>query len=467
MLTLGVISFTSCKKSFEKINTNPNAAEVATPELLFSGAAVNLGTTRVGGDLYASMILCAQTIASGGNYGWGAADIYDISPYSTGNVWRTYYVSSAANLKKAIKFAQESTPVQTGAIAQSKILLAETMFEATMIFGDVPYTEAWNDEIPYPKFDKQEDVLNGLLALIDEALLEIQDENASKTAITAYDYFYKGDLSKWAAMAKSLKFKILMTMVDKVPTKAAAIQALYDEGGMITSAAQNFTFPFGSTTGNSNLKYELLVKYGGGANVFFFANSLVLDPMKAVDDPRIPAYFDMGSDAEDYFGVGTEAEADESTATISMKLYAPDAPEYILTYQELLFLQAEAVAKGYISGGNALAEELYQKAIKESCALYGVDGTAFAASQTLGTNPLESIHMQQWIDLMDRPLEAFNTWRRSGTKGNEIPSLEIPPGAPAAGLMYRWQYPLDNELLPNINAPKDVIYYYQQQWFDL
>ncbi len=470
ILAFGVLMFTSCKKSFEKINTNPNAAESATPELLFSGASVNLGSTRAGGDLYTSMVLSTQTIASGGNYGWGAADVYDISPYSTGNVWRTYYVSTGANLKKAIMFAEQGNAVKTGAIGQCKILLAETMYETTVIFGDVPFSEAWNDDIPYPKFDAQENVLNGILQLLDEGIVSLQDANAGATAITNYDLFYQGDVSKWIALAKSLKFKVLMTMVDKVPGKAADIAALYQEGGMIESAAGNFTFPFGTSSGNRNPKYEILNQYAGGNNIFFFANKTVIDPMITDNDPRLPNYFDLGGDATDFEGVATEAEASGRTATISMKLYAPNAPEYIMTYQELLFLQAEAAAKGYIPGGTALAQDKYQSAIAEACKLYGVssgDATTFASGKTLSANPLRDIHLQQWIDLMDRPIEAFTTWRRSGTKGNEIPTLQIPQGAPNAGLMYRWQYPLDNELLPNINAPKEVIYYYQQQWFDL
>ncbi len=42
---------------------------------------------------------------------------------------------------------------------------------------------------------------------------------------------------------------------------------------------------------------------------------------------------------------------------------------------------------------------------------------------------LYEIHMQQWIDLMDRPFEEFVQWRRSGTAGNEVPTLQVPEDA--------------------------------------
>lgn len=472
ILAIGISVFaTSCKKAYEKMNVNPNASVTTTPELLFSGAAVNLGTTRTGGDLYTSLALATQTIASGGNAGWGAADIYDISPYSTGNVWRTYYVSTGANLKEAIMFAQQSAIPRNGAIGQCKVLLAETVYEATMLFGDIAYSEAWNREISYPKFDSQEQVLESLINLLDEAIVALDQSNASETSIKYEDFFYNGNVAKWKTLAKSLKFRVLMTMVDRKPALASEIAALYNENAMMTSASDNFTFPFGTSTGNRNPKFEILNQYAGGSNIFFFANKLVVDPMVAVNDPRLPKYFDKPEDATDYVGVVTEFAGDfDVHSVISMTLYKDNAPEYIMTYQELLFLQAEAIAKGYIPGGAALAQDKYQEAIKEACLLYGVsaaDATTFSSGMTLSATPLRDIHMQQWIDLMDRPLEAFNTWRRSGTKGNEIPTLQIPQGAPAAGLMYRWQYPLDNEILPNINAPQSVIYYYEQQWFDL
>ena len=77
-----------------------------------------------------------------------------------------------------------------------------------------------NGTIKYPKFDSQESVLNGVLSLLDEALqlIDLNDANA----IDEYDIYYKGDMNKWMTLAKSLKFRTLMVMVDKDPSKAAA-----------------------------------------------------------------------------------------------------------------------------------------------------------------------------------------------------------------------------------------------------
>jgi len=78
---------------------------------------------------------------------------------------------------------------------------------------------------------------------------------------------------------------------------------------------------------------------------------------------------------------------------------------------------------------------------------------------------LYEIHMQQWIDLMDRPLEAFVQWRRSGTQGNEVPALTVPAEASSKDLIRRWEYSPD-ELSTNPNAPKDSPKIWDAMWFD-
>jgi hypothetical protein len=75
------------------------------------------------------------------------------------------------------------------------------------------------------------------------------------------------------------------------------------------------------------------------------------------------------------------------------------------------------------------------------------------------------IHVQQWIDLMDRSFDAWVQSRRSGDAGSEVPNLQLPDGAPAGGIMRRWPYP-DDELTGNINAPADLPQIYDKLWFD-
>lgn len=78
---------------------------------------------------------------------------------------------------------------------------------------------------------------------------------------------------------------------------------------------------------------------------------------------------------------------------------------------------------------------------------------------------LYQIHLQQWIDLMDRPLKAFVQWHRSGNNGKEVPELSIHPFTSVPGLIRRWPYPAE-ELNTNSNAPQESPELWEPMWFD-
>lgn len=474
-LTCGL--FTSCSDWLD-INHDPNTAEKVDPGYLFNYAAVNWAGTRTGGDFYIPLSMSSQCQVDGGlDYGGWDESVYTISPYSTGNVWKHYYSVGGNNLMLAIKNAEESDPVNHNAIAQCKILLAEHMYEATMLWGDIPFTESWNGTIKYPKFDSQESVLNGVLSLLDEALqvMDLNDANA----IDEYDIYYKGDMNKWMTLAKSLKFRTLMVMVDKDPSKATAIGTMLQAGGMVSSASDNLVFPYSTDPGNQNPKYEL-IELVGGTQILFFASNYMLKPMQERKDPRIPCYFEPGADGV-YRGLGNRepAETDDKdnmlSSVVSSYLFRKDAPELIYSCQEQLLLEAEAYARGLgVAQNLSKANELYKKGVREACAFYGVAendiDTYVTGLPELTTvtpeNALYEIHMQQWIDLMDRPFEEFVQWRRSGTAGNEVPTLQVPEDATSKELIRRWEYSPE-EMTANINAPKESPKIWEKLWFDL
>lgn len=466
-----LFSASSCRKYLD-INKSPNAATSVDPGLLFNYASVGLASTRAGGDAYVSLALAAQTIASGGTFGWGAANVYDISIYSIGNTWRTYYATSGNNYKQAIDIAEAAVPRNNNAAAVSRIMMAECLYEATMLWGDVPASEAWNVNISYPKFDSQRVVLRQVISMLDSSLRQI-DLTATAPKISADDLFYLGNLDRWRRAANGIKLRALFSMVDKDPSVANEIGALVSSAStnLLSGANDNLRFPFFTTTNTENPKYRLLLRYAGGANTFFFANNSVLQPMLAQNDPRIPRYFDRKSAT--YVGVNSEATADDSTATISAYLYRANAPELVFSFHEQKFFMAEAYARGLgVPQDLTQANTHYQDALRAACSFYEADGAAtnaFVSSKNLTTvaNPVNEIHLQQWIDLMDRPIEAFTQWRRSGPAGQEIPTLTIPPGAPNGGLIRRLVYPLAEELAPNPNAPKVVPLIFTPLWFDL
>jgi hypothetical protein len=482
-VTILSLSLQSCKKYLD-INKNPNTATTVDPKLLFSNVAVNYAVARAGGDYWIPFALAGQAVADGFNnptsWSGGAQgeQEYVISTFSTGNTWTTYYISMGTNLKQAISLAESATPKNNNAAAQCKVLLALTFYELTTIYGDVPYTEALNTSITAPHFDSQQTVLKGVVSLLDEAQAQFDAGSALKID-GAYDMFYAGDISKWKRLANSVKLRTLMTMYDADNSVAPTIGTLVAGAGntLISSATDNFQVQFGTAQGKQNPKYALGTLYNGGQN-FFFASKYVTDPMIAAKDPRLPKYFDgAGSGTtKSYVGIAPGSTGDDDiNPRISTSLQSANEPETIFDYQEELFFEAEIYARGIgVAQNLAKANTLYKQAITESCKFYGVDtkvSSDFADNlpNLTSTTATSGIALQHWLDEMDRPLEAFTQWRRSGANGNEIPAFTIPIGAPTNGLFRRYEYPQTNEILLNPNAPKDVnsLKYYTKMWFDL
>jgi len=306
--------------------------------------------------------------------------------------------------------------------AQCKVVLAELMYECSVLYGDVPFKESWKDGIAYPAFDPQKDVFEGAISLLDDAIASFDPAGVLK--ISDYDIYYGGDINKWKKLAATLKLKILMTMVDKDPSKAALIgQIVLNPTSLISVANENWIHKYYTTTNNENPKFKLLEKYGGGTNIFFFANKTVYDPMASKSDPRIARYFDKGPSATTYIPIGTEETADETIATISMNLYKKDAPDVLASYQEVCFLISEAYARGLgVTANLATANTYFANGIEAAMNFYGVPSAEIVtyksskmANLVTASNPIQEIREQQWIDFMERPLDAFTLWRRSGT----------------------------------------------------
>ena len=476
-LTGGSLGLHSCGDWLD-INSNELAATKTEAGYLFNYAAINYSSKRVGGDQWLPIIYAAQVASDADNWFVGD-DMYNISTYATGNGWVTSYSSCGYNLLKAIEFATGEN--DGNSVAQCKILLANTVWESSMLYGDIPYSEAWNIEgTQTPKFDTQKDVFYSVIGLLDEALDGIDESNSKR--IDKYDIYYTGDMAKWRRLGNSLKLKFYMYLANKEDV-GDEIKAIIDGGELMNSSADDFVFPFYTTPGNQNPNYQLTVQYADYYEYCFFANPTVLDPMKALDDPRIPIYFRANADGEyisleasEKGSVVTDKEISEKpslcTEAVFQKnnLLRADYPDVICSYAETMFYVAEAYVRGLgVAKDLAQADAAYRKGIEASCVYNGVaaaTAASFAAGvpslSTLGDDKaLEAIASQQRIEMMMRPLEAWSNQRRTG-----YPALEVPASIRNfyPGIMHRWPYP-EREGSVNDNVPH-VDGVWTKMWFE-
>ncbi len=476
-----VVLGTSCEDYLD-VNEDPNRATSAPPGPVFTGAITQYSTNRVI-DLGPALSTAAQLWSGGGTLGAGVftrPEQYNFSIFTTGNTWRAYYRDIQKDLSLAVIGAQEIG--DPNAEAQCKIFQAFTFYSTTVLWGDVPFSEAINVDFTTieintlnPAFDPQQEVLEGVLNLLDEGIALIDETRP--TVITANDLIYKGDMSKWRKFARSLKFRTLMTMVDADPTKADEIGRMVSEGGMI-EAGDDAIFPFFSDPGNQNPFWGTLNTFAGGANLFYFGGDVMVELMKADNDPRLLAYFEPypgGSDPE-VMGAPAGVQSFPSnpwvltTSGVSgPELVRPDAPDVLFPYSEQAMLEAEAMVRGFASEGLAEADTRLRAGITDAMNNYDIDATAITDYldnsipdlTTLSADDARAIIAEQlWIDCIIRPLEGYTHWRRA-----EIPALPVPEGALTTNFIRRLPYPPD-EINANTSAPSVLPTVDERLWFD-
>ncbi|MGV8091693.1 MAG: SusD/RagB family nutrient-binding outer membrane lipoprotein [Mangrovibacterium sp.] len=469
--------FSSCSDWLD-INHNPNVATDESninPGYLFNYAVTTHSSNRQSGDFYIPLLIAGQGVADGGfnDYGgWWNEATYNISTYSTGNTWVTAYANVGTNLNKAIMFAERTE--NQNAIAQCNIVLAQMFFELTMTFGDVPCSEAlYIEEYKTPKFDPQKDVLEQSLNLLNDAIASI---DPSQEGIGDYDIFYHGNMSKWLSLAKSLKLRILMCMIDKDPSKVSEIGTLVSGGGFIESASDNWIFPFYEASGTQNPNYRINLAYASAPDYYmFFAHNSVLNLMLPYNDPRLPIYFVKGVDGN-YNGVetGEDVSLNEDDAYLTSAInyqgvWKATTPDVLFSYSELCFILSEVYAKGIgVTKNLSTANTYYKTGIEEACIFWGVNSNtaaefaqSFPALTSLTeTNALNAIYAQEWVDFMLRPFEGWVNSRRT-----LYPVLTVPSLAPYEDLMHRWIYP-DRERQVNPNVPSPLPEITDKMWFE-
>lgn len=447
------------------LNVDPNRSTSADAAQLFSGAALKFSLLRVG-ELTWPVALSTQQWASGARWGLAQAQ-YDQTRVRS--AWGAIYTDVLKNLLIATREAEALTPLPNNSIAQLKIYTAFVYSQTTYLWGDIPFSEAATGLVNQPKFDAQQDVLNGTLKLIDEALAVI-DAN-SRTIGAPNDLYYGGDMNKWRRFANSLKLRILMTMVDADPSKATAITALQGQG-MIAARADEMKVQYSNQAGRQNPRFSFTQIFRGGVQQDWYASNVVFAELLPTNDPRLTIFYQRGPSAAtgQYVSLNSVEPFTPVASLVNLNLLRPELPEMSFSLSEQYLLEAEAFARGFWTGGLSAADVRYRTGIRESMTVLGVTtgqiDTFLAGLPTLTPpNFRRELNRQQYLDLFMRPLEAWVQWRRSGDRGSEYPTLQVPQGALVGGLVRRLLY-RSEEIAANPNTPRPVPLQDAPLWFD-
>ena len=152
--------------------------------------------------------------------------------------------------------------------------------------GDVVYSEASNVDFAMPSLDSGEDVYASLLALLDEAIVNLSTEPSSILQDAIY-----GDASKWIKLANSIKLKMYIQS-RLVQDNSSSINSIIQSGNYITSSEDDFQIDFSTSIAPTDSRSFLFQNnYLSGAenyqSNYFMAK---LKDRFSAPDPRLNYY---------------------------------------------------------------------------------------------------------------------------------------------------------------------------------
>lgn len=479
-LAIPAAMMTSCSKSFFDINENPNSptSSVITPDLILP-MGLERSSTLLGINGPSASVGCYMGYwAVGTNYGAVSENRYAMSTDLGNALWTGSY---------DINFDYHTMQEKAVATGQdfyagiAKIMKSAHYQVLVDLFNNVPYSKAMDIKGNItPAYDKGEDIYRDLLVQITDGINLIKGADVDKNLnISTADIMFHGNKTLWAKFGNTLKLRLLIHM-SQVPgfNPAPAIATITAEGSGYLDEGQTAAVNPGYTSNKPNPYYNSYAFNTAGTypNDLRRANNFALNLMKGLNDERYKYFYravrggtfagqyrgtDLGltndpthiyteTNLSDIGGAATTAGGTTGlakSATMDM---------WVLTSFESLFLQAEAAARGWITGD---AQSLYAKAVGESFKWLGVPNAQTTADNYLATNddkitwpaaPADQLKVIIWQKYFafngNNHLEAYNDYRRTGVVS---PAISIDPTRLSDQVPVRFPY-VTSEL--NYNA---------------
>ena len=427
---------TSCKKTFyTDANRNLNAPDPSSivPSVLLSTVEGSLAYAQ-GGDISRFTSLITQQTSSTSRQA-GAYYQYIFTSQDFDSPWGNLYTSVMQNDRTMINTADARGDNGYGGIG--RIIMAYSLQLLVDNWGPVPYSQAFKGSNQYqPIYDNDKALYDTMFSLLNVGITMVNNSTVGSDAPGGEDVIYGGNLTKWAKFAHALKARLYLHQSKGNPTMAAS--ALSEIALSFTSNADNAQYMFGATETSANPWYQFNEQRG---DITFDGSPLGLQ-LKASNDPRYMIFTTPDFTDVNQVGMG------DFYGSIS-------APVEFITYDELLFMSAEAKLRTTGNVPAAMAD--YRAGITANLQKLGVSvgniNTFVAANGTLPlTVPaaIAQVASQEYIALYLNP-EAFTLVRRTGSPAiTPVSGTKIP---------RRFLYPETEVSYNGKNVPKSVTLY--------
>lgn len=289
------------------------------PEAYFLEAMVANVEVQVGHLQRISALWSGQLVGYTGSY--RLLYDYNITSEETNGVWSAAYPGTIT-LMREVRNNMQDDLLHRGI---AKVVEAYVVGTLASVFGDVPYSDILRPNVINPKFDDQLIVYDAIQDLLDEAIADLE---VAQPQVLDYDIYYKGDATKWAQAASTLKARFFLQAKNYTNAYAAALNGI-------------------SSADNSLKFYPALITGTAQQNKFFEALSGQYAAQIGTDNSFLMELLTSGRNHSK-----TNEASRRSYLTIdavfsanNKGVAAPQEPQGLVTYEENLLILAETSAR--------------------------------------------------------------------------------------------------------------------------
>ena len=460
-LFVAAVLFSSCDKNYLDINeVNPNQTQNPPINGLLAQVTYQTGLNyfRSGDFTSYYMQYLASPNASGGS------DTYDNVDRSSlwYNVYNTMQDERIMLEKAVANNAYEHVGV-------AKVTEVMNMSILISLFGDVPYSEAFDATNFSPAYDNQQEIHNQLLVLLDEAIADFSRPNPTFKLDASSDMIHNGKIENWIKTAYALKARLL--------NRLSKTQA-YNPTAILDALSKAYT---------SNADDAQLTRFVARSpwNLAAYENTQLLlnawlseqfvdhldGTTYGVVDPRLQ-YIATKTKAGDYVGtpngrgrLGTGTNQEESYLSLDGFYSKSGAPLLLVTFAEMKFIEAEAT----FATDKARSYQAYLDGIKAHMTKIGVPGpeqTAYLSNPTVAVGVADftkaHIFKEKYVAMFLHP-EAWVDARRFDYMYKDF---GMPLNAQLPTFIRRVGYPAtetdrNGESVPAVNSLADKLWWDQ------
>lgn len=421
------VSMASCSEDvMDTINEDTNHTKDVQAKYILADVITSTSFNVVGGDFntYASVYVEHEVGTDNQLYRAEHRDNEPSASSTFNNVWGSTYAalknSRIVIEKCSVGGKQEGNQVTKGI---AEVLAAYNSAILADMFGDTPYSEAalinadGSPKFMNPKIDSQKDIYTEVMKYLDDAVVDLKGTDAHATGgVGSYDLLYGGNKASWLKLAYGLKARYTMRLIAQSTAVNADMQTILDNVDLsFTSAANQAAFSIYDAS-NLNPLFDFQWSRDGLA-----ASQSMSEKLIERNDPRLrrvfvdPNWMQMtGSDDEAFFmapnGANDEAKYYYNT---SVFVFSQTAPTLLMSYHEVLFLKAEALAR---MGSTALAKAALNDAVVAAIANTEISVSAAMNAPTVAgygglsetSDAITEDEAQDYFDTSVAPLFTVN-----------------------------------------------------------